>query len=56
MKFKNDKEKTVYYWKRAKECKQSGDMEGYAYYFNLALVAAKKVETSKKPGDLDERR
>ena len=56
MKFKNDKEKTIYYWKRAKECKNSGDNEGYAYYVRLATQAARNVESSKDRGDLNESR
>ena len=44
MKFENDKEKVVYYWERAKYCKNKGDEKGYLYYLKKANEIKEKIE------------
>lgn len=44
MKFNNDKEKVIYYWKKAKMFKKNGDKVGYIEYLIRAHELKEKIE------------
>ena len=48
MNFESDKEKVIYYWKKAEFYKKNGDEKGYLYYLNKANELKEKIENNQK--------
>ena len=48
MKFKNDKEKVIYYWEKAKMFKQAGNEEAFKEYLAKANELREKIEAQEK--------
>ena len=44
MKFKNDKERAIYYWEKAKAFKEKGEEEAFKEYLAKANELVEKIE------------